>query len=366
MAAIHLLPTNATPLEIAFSETVDVYDRIDAAGLAGMRSFKYADTPAAFMPFLVYEYGLGPISAYHATYADLLAEGVAWQRVRGTPDALDQSLGWIGYDATALIDSYPARRWWTRYQIAMGELPPDGEEDPILYDAEYLAGLSDPARSIFFRGFHGYDVRALEWGDLAWGDAIWGDDSGVRMPNGETLWSHGRAYDLTVALTVDQKAALSLTYTDGDPVAWDALPWDAPGRSWTEVTDAAALHAWLIGRMNAYVGFYDADFAPIGYRRAIHVKDVTDALPAVPGTSYAEVLCRTDFGEGFGSVAAYCRVLFHARPTDLTKPGRLWLAPGEIETDPAYDPDDTQSDFVALPIVFGRTIREEVTITVEV
>lgn len=364
MAAIHLLPTNATPLEIAFSETGDVYDRIDAAGMAGMRSFKYSNTPAAFYPFLVYEYGLGPISRFFDTYADLIAAGIDWQRLRGTPDATAAALAWIGYDAIALEDSYAARRFWTRYQIGMGELPPDGEEDPYLYDAEYLAGLSDPSRSVFFRGWHGYDVRSLEWGDLAWGDSIWGDDSGVRMPNGQTKWSHGRTYDVSVALTVDQKAALSLNYTNGDPVTWDALPWEAPGRTWDQITDAAALHAWLIGRMGAYVGFYDDAYQPIGYRRAIHAKDVT-ADHAPTSSSFVEVLCRTDFGEGFGSTAAYCRVLFHARPTDLTKPGRLWLEPGEIEIDPDYDPTDTQTDFIALPIVFGRTIREEVTITVE-
>lgn len=366
MARVHLLPTNATPFERAISEATDVFDRLDAAGMAGMRGFKYASTPAAFFPFLVYEYGLGEISAYHASYADLIAEGVDWQRERGTPAALARALGWIDYDDIDLVDSYPSRRFWARYQIGMGALPPDGEEDPVLYDAEYLAGLSDPARSRFFRGFHGYDVRALQWGDGAWGDTIWGDDSGVTMPNGRTKWSHGRDHAGDVTLTADQKVALGLAYSDGDDIGWSNLPWSAPGVTWDGVTDAAALRAWIIENTPAYVGFFDADGDPIGYRRAISVSDVTDQHDPVEDTSYVAVECRTDFGEGFGSVAASARVLFHARPTDLTKPGRLWLAPGEVEIDPAMDPDETTTDAVALSIEFGRTIREHVTITVEV
>lgn len=366
MAAVDLLPPNATGAERAFSKAGDLFDRMDQAGIAGMRGFKFTGTPAAFYPFLVYEYGLGSVSAYHASHADLIAEGIDWQRSRGTPAAILRALGWIGYGVPALVDLYPSRRFWTRYMIDMGELPPAGEEDPVLYDAEYLAGLSDPARSRFVRGFSGYDVRALQWGDGAWGDTIWGDDSGVRMPDGDVKWSHGRDHSGSVALTAAQKTELLLDIQDGDILTWTDLPWNAPGVTWNGVTDAALLKAWLVERMPAYIGFYDAADEPIGYRRAISLKDVTDQNPPVAGTSYLEATCRTGFGEGFGSVAAAVRVLFHARPADASKPGRLWLEPGEIETDPQFNEADARTDAVAMPIEFARTVREHITITVEV
>ncbi len=362
----HLMPpSSGTPTEKSISHGIDYIVRVSDY-IDDIRGFKY-ERPLneTVGPWLVQEYGLGGISKYFDTSEETIDAGIPWSRIRGTEQALMIALGWIGYDSSLLHDAWAIRRMWSRYQVEMGVVP-DPDELELLLDAEYLLGLSDPARSFFFRGFEGYDVRVMEWGDNAWGDTIWGDDSGVRVPGGTALWSHGRFYSVPVALTADQKAAMQLDFTDGSEVNWGDFPWIAPGLTWTEVTDAVEFHGWLMEQMSTYVGFYDASYNPIGYRRAIHNRDVTDELPPVADTAFVEVRCRTDFGEGFGSTAAYVKVLFHSRHIDLTKPGRLWLEPGEIEIDPAYDQNDTQTDFIALPIEFGRTIREEVTITVEI
>lgn len=366
MPPIHLLPPNATPFEQSFSEAADLYDRINAAGIAGMRGFKYSATPAEFYPFLVFEYGLGPISSYFADYASLIAAGVGWQRLRGTPSALALAMGWIGYDATSLEDSKPTRRLWTRYQQKMGRVPTAAEEDPLLYDAEYLSGLSDPARSVFFRGFEGYDVRPIEWSQRRWGSCLWGDSSGVRMPNGDTKWSHGENYEASVTLTAAQKQELGLDVTVGTQIGWWPITPATPGVTASTVTDPSAYKSHILTGTPAYLGFYDAADQPIGYRRCFGVKDVTADQPPTGETVYVRFKARTDFGEGFGSTCAKIALMLRARPTDPKKPGLLWLGPGELTFDDDFNAANLQTEFVALAISFRQTVREHVTITVEV
>lgn len=361
MATVNILPPCATELERAVAAASDVYDRLDAAGVADVRGFKLGDPPSAFHAFLLYEYGLAPIAQYHASFADTVSEGISWQRLRGTPAALAQALGWLDYDALSLEDREPLRRLWVRYQVGMGKLFPVGEEIDTLMGAEHLAGLSDPARSVFVRGWHGYDVRALRFSISRWGDSIVGDDSGVRLPDGTVKWSHGRDHTGAVTMTEAQRIALEVDVANGDVLSWGAFPWSAPGVSWNGVTDAAAFKAWLLGNVGAYVGFFEAGDDAIGYRRAMPVRDVTDQHGEPAGTAVVEVECLTGFGDGSGATAATARVCFGAAPIDPAKPGRLWCAPDQITA-----PANQQTDPVSLPIAFAATVRERVTITVTV
>lgn len=366
-----LLPSNATPLEKAVSSSLDrtsvIGPRIDA-----IKGFKVtAPVEASFAPWIVAELGLGPVSQYFVDMDALIAEGVDWQRVRGTELALDMALAWVGFGAIALEDAAVNRRRWHLYQIGMGELPLP-VEDPLLYDAEYLAELSDPARSVFFRGFHGYDVRALTWGNHRYGRSKWGDSSGVRLPDGSVKWSFGRdhpAVEYTVPTAQRAAIGIDITALEGG-LTWEApIPWDAPGVTWAgvEAGQEGALKAWLFLRLPVYVGFLDAGGNAIGYRRPISVKEigVFGGQPAASDQAIIEVRARTGFGDGALEDAATMVLFVRARPADPAKPGKLWLGPDEITFEDGYDPADLKIGSFPFDFTLQRTVREHVTIIIE-
>ncbi|MER9625050.1 MULTISPECIES: phage tail protein [unclassified Mesorhizobium] len=361
---IHLLPGNATSFERALSESTDYLEQMGAAA-DSIRGFKFA-TPLnpSVAPWLVAEYGLGPISAYFGGIDALIDAGIDWQRLRGTPLAISQGLGWIGYDAIALEDQNNRRLKWNRYQLGMGKVPL--AELPVLRDAEYLAGLSDPARSVLFRGWHGYDFRTLEWSQGRWGNAIWGDDSGVRIDGGTVKWSHGEDLAGSVVAGPSERVALDVDVHRGDPIGWDDVPWTAPGLSWNGVTDVAAFKRFLMLRLPVYVGFYDEGGDAIGYRRPIAVRDVTSDHPGSGEAIFIEVECRTGFGDGEGRAAASCALVFRARPADPNKPGKLWLQPDEIEFEDGFGQADMTIGSLPVDFLFRRTVRQHVTFTLEI
>jgi hypothetical protein len=359
MTRHHLLPRNATGFEKAVSFASDVHDRIDTAGLANMRGFKFVNTPTPFYPFIAYEYGLGEISSYFNDYPTLIDEGIHWQRVRGTPAAIERAMSWIGYDETVLEDDKRKRRMWVRWQQQMGKVPTAAEEDPLLYDAEYLGNKSDPARSYFYRGFQTYDVRALEWGNKSWGNFIWGDSSGVRMPNGKTKWSHGQAYSAAGTASDPLKAALGVDFIDGDELPWGAIPWDTDGLIWDGVDDVRKFKWFMLSGYTCFIAFYDASDAVIGYRRAFKLRDVTDVSTGAENVK-VQAIARTDFGNGFGNEAAKVAVVFDAEPAAPHPVGRLWLPSGGLSFDAAK-----VSAKLPLSIALRRTVRELVQITFE-
>lgn len=363
MSALHLLPHNATPFERALSE---VLDRTPEFGpyIDSIAGLKYGVIPATFSPWVVAEYGLGPISEFFDDDAAIIEAGIPWQRVRGTPMAITTALAWLGYMAPAIEDQNDRRLKWNRYQIGMGLVP--GAELPVLRDAEYLVGISDPARSAFIRGWHGYNVRALEWSEQTWGGSLWGDDSGIRLDGGTVKWSHGE--DLAGAIVADDadRIALGVNVTLGGVVPWGTFPWNAPGISWNGVTDAGAFKSFQIARLTVYVGFYDAAGEAIGYRRPVAVRDTTANHDAAPGKVFFEVEARTDFGDGEGSQCASVALVFHAHNGDPAKPGKLWLGPEEIEFEDGFEAGDVTLGPVAVDFAFRRTVRQHVTLTLEI
>lgn len=366
MPDIHLLPTNATDFEIAMSQATDVYKTIEDAGISNMRGFKYGAIPADFQPFVAHEYGLGEISTYFNDYPTMIDAGIDWQRVRGTPAALVLALAWIGYTATVLEHKLPTRFLWNRYQQKMGLVPAAAVEDPLLYDAEYLSEISDPARSVFWRGFEGYDVRILQWGDGSWGDSMWGDDSGVRMPDGTVKWSHGQDYDLSVKMSVLTAADLSLDVENGDVIGWDSIPWNAPGVTWNGVTDAKALKVFLLSKLTVYLGFFDALDNPIGYRRFTGMRDVSGDYPELDTEIRVEISFRTAFGDGDGKTVASVALFSFYNQSDQDTYGKLWVTPEEVSFDPDFIGIDTGLEMTPLALTFRKTVREHITITLEV
>ncbi|MEM1284953.1 MAG: phage tail protein [Pseudomonadota bacterium] len=371
--AQHLQPPNAVPDEKALAAGLN-RDAVLGPSIDAIAGWRFArPLPAGFGPWLVKEYQLGAIRRFFAIDEDCIDAGWPWQRLRGTLTAVDRAMGWIGYDAAMVEPPQVRRRNWHRWQQAMGELPLDetGEpgEDPRLYDAEFLAGLSDPARSVFVRGHHGYDVRALQLGDGRWGDTIWGDDSGVRMDGGTAKWSHGRThgpFEATAGAVT--QSALGIDTLAAGTIDWSSpLTWDQVGHlNWLDPTpeQIAELIATIVAGLSIYVGFFDADGEMIGARRAIERKPATTfgGQPIAADQTVLEVTCRTGFGDGQGSTAASCAVLFDVQST--RGPGDLWVPPEFLEAPDGVALADITVGAWPFALTFAHTIREHLTMRV--
>lgn len=339
MSVQHLLPANATPIEMALSEALD-RDGVLGPGIDAVAGWRFErPLPAGFGPWLVDGLALGPIRVFFETDEATVDAGWPWLERRGTVAAVETALGWIDYDSAEVEAPNPRRAMWHRYQIAMGELPLDDEgapaEDPRLDHAQLLASLSDPARALFWRGHHGYDVRALEWSRSRWSGTIWGSDSGVRLTGDGTRWSHGRAHGpFEGSATPTNQAALGIDTLAAGTIDWtSSLAWSQVGHlTWEPPTDAqvAALIANVVAGLSIYVGFFDEAGDLIGARRAIHARPAdTFGGQAVPADqTVLEITARTGFGDGAGKTAASVAVLFNVR--SVRGPGDLWVAPHDL------------------------------------
>lgn len=361
----NLLPPESTQIEKDVVEAACRHDAI-AVELEKARTAKFVNRPSSYLPWLVIEYGLGEISKYFADQNDTIDTGIPWQRKKGTPWAIFESLSWVGYGSLVLHDDYSSRVLWNRYQMQMGLVPAANVEDPLLYDAEFLAGISDARRSVFWRGFEGYDVRALEWGKGVWGGTIWGDDSGVRMPDGSVKWSHGEDYVLSVKLSDQTIEELSMDVENGDVIGWDDIPWNTPGVSWSGIADAKAYKKFLLSRLTVYLGFFDESDNPIGYRRFVGSRDVSGDYPASDPEVRVEYSFRTDFGDGDGKTVKNVSLFVFYEPADQASYGKLWVAPEEVSFEPDLSGAEIDIEMTPLSLTFRKTVREHVLITVEI
>lgn len=359
---VPLLPENATPIMGVSARVNDPFarlsDRFDGITLA------YRNTPPQFLPFLVWQYGLGELTPYLPNLYDLIAEGIEWQRVRGTPKAIELGLDWIGYAAT-LHEEPTRRRKWNRFQIELDRVRDD--DLPDLRQIDGIVSLSPPARSIFYRGFNGYDVRAAETSRNRLSQTLLSSHSGVRIDAGKAKWSFGRSYAADTLLTEAELTDLG---------AW--IPEVSEGDLWVDATylwaDAAflwsvpaavarrrAIAASLVSE-NAYVRFRASNGDVIGYRKAIMQPvrpDITgeyaigSSIWKVDADSPTAVMvsARTDFGEGAGQTAADMAVVFNPTLSPGVSPGRLWLSPSQATGGLAVSE-------TLVSIEFGLTVRE--------
>lgn len=337
---LDILPGNATALERALSLALDPAPIIDPVADI-VPGLKIVAPPPSFLPYLVYEYGLGELTPYLPNLYQLIDEGVRWQRVRGTPSAIDRALGWLGY--AGQLEEPPMRRArWTLFQWALDRVR-DAEAD--LPRIEGVVQLSVPTRSVFFRGFAGYDIRATEADWTRLDGSILDDDSGVRLApergGGSVKWSFGDTIEIEHALTVDELEALGVYEppVEDRQLGWDAIAW--PAAPWT--SDAvAARQADMLSRVaigTAWVSFKAADGSLIGHRRAKVQAPCNPAATgpyrfgaqafAFPAASprFLLVEALTDFGDGADHIAASVGVQLDGVPV-TAKPGTLYL-PGD-------------------------------------
>lgn len=187
MTADHLLPANATPLEQALSLTTDPLSRL-ALPADAIRQFK-TDPSEPLLPWLIWEYGLGELLPYLPQPRQAIAEGILWQRLRGTPAALATALSWIGMRAT--VEQEPPGVHFAEFQLDPGQVL---DSDTAIANLIAIARLSAPARSRLSRIYHGHDLRRVVLDESRLGEALLSDHSGVFWRDGQTKLSFGRGF----------------------------------------------------------------------------------------------------------------------------------------------------------------------------
>ncbi|QJY32139.1 phage tail protein [Diaphorobacter sp. JS3050] len=185
MTADHLLPANATPLEQALSLSTDALSRL-ALPADAIRQFK-TDPTDPLLPWLIWEYGLGELLPYLPEPRQAIAEGILWQRLRGTPAALATALSWIGMGAT--VEQEPPGVHFAEFQLDPGQVL---DSDTAIANLIAIARLSAPARSRLSRIYHGHDLRRVVLDESRLGEALLSDHSGVFWRDGQTKLSFGR------------------------------------------------------------------------------------------------------------------------------------------------------------------------------
>jgi P2-related tail formation protein len=185
-----LLPPNRTALDAALSEALGPRLQDRTLGIRGLK----ADPADPLLPWLVWEYGLDELLPWLADPRRAIAEGVLWQRLRGTPQALTTALGWIDL-AADLEEDGPGSRF-ALFQLRLGQAPNLPEVRAVVR----LAQLSAPARARLAR-LHNpiYDVRRFVPSRSDWGDLL-SDWSGVLAWGGGPKLSFGRGHAGDAAL----------------------------------------------------------------------------------------------------------------------------------------------------------------------
>ncbi len=190
----HLLPSNATDLERALSLSMDPMARL-GPGIDDLRGFKF-DPADPLLPWLIWEYGLGELLPYLIDPRRAIAEGILWQRLRGTPKALEVALSWV--DTIVTVEQEPPGVHYAEFQIDPGRVIDD---DEWIERVLAIVQLSAPARSRLSRMYHGYDLRRFMLDTDMLGDALLSDNSGVIWwGDGYTKLSFGRSREEAAVL----------------------------------------------------------------------------------------------------------------------------------------------------------------------
>ena len=183
-----LLPSNATRLERSLSSASDpsgrLWNVIDAISLFN------AVPQDGILASLTWEYGLGEIQPFISDPRKLIEEGVAWQRLIGTPEAMRRALSWIKVYPT-IEEGISAGKYWASYQIGLG----DFSDMARIGDVITLARLSQPVRCKLFRVYNSvFDRRPIVLSEgPALGDGWLSFYSGVSVegPDGDVIVSFG-------------------------------------------------------------------------------------------------------------------------------------------------------------------------------
>lgn len=345
----NLLPRNSEPWERCVADAMSIPLKVRTA-IGLVPSAKWVSRPPSFLPFLIYELGLGELTPYVPNLYSLIDDGVDWQRLRGTLSAVDMGLAWIGYSA-AIEPAWHERTFWNSFQLRFTTLPKD--DDPDLTRIEGIASLSAPRRSKLRRGVFQYDVGALVADISRLDHAILDFESGIKATAGTivfpegAIWSFGRTHEFEHTLTEAEGLAIGnwIEPVEGGIAPWIdmSFPWVdyvAPWAATPEEQRRANLAGWFSDQV-LYAVLRDQNDSIIGYRRCRAARPVNSAFdggyrfgtakydPAIAGTSvYIEAM--TQFDDADSVTAKRVSLLVGGALAVGTPAGRLWLQPGSI------------------------------------
>ncbi|WP_375618779.1 MULTISPECIES: phage tail protein [unclassified Bartonella] len=335
-----LLPSHATEFEKRLADACNFHQDVDGAVL-GISRAKLITRPPRFLPWLIEEYGLGELTPYVPNLYDLIDQGLAWQRIRGSVMAIEMGLRWLEITAR-FIPAWSGRAWWNSFQLYFDSLPKQSSLEAI----EAITDLSKSLRSDFRRGVAGYDVQALEANMSRLDHSMLDFESGVRLTAGDTLFSFGRTTEIKHTLTKEEGKLIGNWIDDFDEeLSWNQIdyPWDLANFPWCSVKkhERDILMAEWFSNRTLYLVLRDANNALIGYRRCNIVQPIEQAIegayshcgnrfnPSPTGTMLF-LAARTDFEDVEDKQAASVSLLVHGSLAEQTPPGKLWLGFGEL------------------------------------
>lgn len=233
-----LLPPNSTLLERQLIQTIAHGVDLDSDIITGVKF----DAPDGWLDALIFEYGLAELSPYIKDKRQLIKDGIAWQRIRGTPQSVHDALNWIDVSADikepppsneyntdlASIDYIPHKHF-AEYDLHPHELPSNAQ----ICQIAQLTLLAQPKRSRLWRLVFDYDRSVLRLDEGALDDELLDDDSGIR-PTREQLPCLPK-FD---ALDVIPKLSFKLQY--GSHVIRDTADIDAA----TSINHATQTNSW--------------------------------------------------------------------------------------------------------------------------
>jgi hypothetical protein len=196
-----LLPPNATTLERDLSRASSSLQRV-APPVPIIRTAKRVDIPDSVIPWLIYEYGLGELLPYITNQRQLVADGVLWQRLRGTPESVRIALGWV--DVVGFIEEPEGGTdRWAEYMLGLDAPTDNATIDNIIG----VATISSPVRSRLNRIYAVYDYRrfVLDWHLLSEG-AMLSDHSGTRPRPDWPQISYGDFRGVSIDASLQQLA----------------------------------------------------------------------------------------------------------------------------------------------------------------
>ncbi|KFL31738.1 hypothetical protein JP75_06640 [Devosia riboflavina] len=338
-----LLPQNSTDWEKAVANALGPSVTVQSA-INAMRRAKYVSPRPSMLDALIYEYGLGELTPYFSNKNVLIVEGPKWQRLRGTLSAIAIGLAWIGYSAS-VEEAWSGRRWWNSFQLRFAALP--ANDSPDLERIEGITRLSVPLRSMLRRGVFGYDVEAAQANHSRHNRSMWNFESGIAVTQVGTLWSFGRSYEFEHTLTEAEGMAIGnwIDPVESGGLKWVdmTVPWVDAHYRWAENPASlrrSVMAGWFATR-TLWCRLRDSNGDVIGFRRCRAVRPVLSQLggayshgglayePVVAGQQlYVEAM--TGFGDANAASSALVDLVVGGVLADGVKPGRLWLAPGEL------------------------------------
>ncbi|MBX8799228.1 phage tail protein [Ochrobactrum sp. MR28] len=365
MTNANLLPINSELWERCIADAISLPVQLQDAVTAS-HTVKWKSPPPSFLPFLVYELGLGELTPYVPNLYNLLDEGVNWQRVRGTPAAISMGLSWIGYSAT-LEEAPVSRRWWNSFQLRFSALP--AADNPDLEQIEGITTLSVPKRSQLRRGVYHYDVGALI-ADGSRVDAAMPDrESGISTTPKGTIWSFGRTFEIEHTLTRAEGEVIGnwLDPVEEMPLKWVDMnyPWVDAVFLWAsspQYQRAALMAGWFRDRI-IYLCLRNASDEVIGYRRCRAVRTVTqqyggtyqfedESYDPSPSGQLLYIEALTQFADADDIKAARISIVVNAVLSAGVASGRLWLEPQDLQSG-----DEIIRTAVSIPL--RATVRDQ-------